>query len=322
MFEFKTLDTVIAMIVVILVLSLIVQSVQSLIKKWFKLKSNSILTSLDDLFKYVDSKTLTGIDSSELVKGVAEQLKILGRISLRGAPMIDSIAKDDLVKILGKISVEKRDAAGELILDAAGKTIRETLDEAKLKRLNAEIHTWFDTVMQSFEERYTRYMKSVAVVISIVVVVGLNANFFEVYQNISTSDVLRTAIVERQETVRQLLDEATKDQSQQVTKEEVDKQLGKLKDLLDRTPVFGFAPLKGGDIYNFAKAKGYWETHSNDRFVYILKLLAGWAIMVMLLSVGAPFWQDALESLFGLKNLIRKKTDTRNVEDTGGQPKP
>ena len=44
--------------------------------------------------------------------------------------------------------------------------------------------------------------------------------------------------------------------------------------------------------------------------------------MVMLLSVGAPFWQDALESLFGLKNLIRKKTDTRNVEDTGGQPKP
>jgi hypothetical protein len=85
MFGFKTLDTVIAMIVVILVLSLIVQSVQSLIKKWFKLKSNSILTSLDDLFKYVDSKTLTGIDSSELVKGVAEQLKILGRISLRGA---------------------------------------------------------------------------------------------------------------------------------------------------------------------------------------------------------------------------------------------
>lgn len=322
MFEFKTLDTVIALIVVILVLSLIVQSVQALIKKLFKLKSNSILTSLDDLFKYVDSKTLTDIDSSELVKGVADQLKTLGRISVGGAPMIDSIAKDDLLKILGKISVEKRDAAGQLILDAAGKTIREKLDEAKVNRLSAEIRTWFDTVMQSFEERYTRYMKSVAVVISIGVVVGLNANFFEVYQNISTSDVLRTAIVERQETVRQLLDEATKDQTQPVSKADVDKQIGKLKDLMDQTPVFGFAPLKGGDIYNFVKARGYWETHSDDRFVYMLKLLAGWAIMVMLLSVGAPFWQDALESLFGLKNLIRKKTDTRNVEDTGGQPKP
>jgi len=44
--------------------------------------------------------------------------------------------------------------------------------------------------------------------------------------------------------------------------------------------------------------------------------------MVMLLSVGAPFWQDALESLFGIKNLLRKKTDTKNVEDSGGQQKP
>lgn len=44
--------------------------------------------------------------------------------------------------------------------------------------------------------------------------------------------------------------------------------------------------------------------------------------MIMLLSVGAPFWQDALESLFGIKNLLRKKSDTKNVEDIGGQPKP
>ena len=44
--------------------------------------------------------------------------------------------------------------------------------------------------------------------------------------------------------------------------------------------------------------------------------------MVMLLSVGAPFWQDALESLFGIKNLLRKRSDTQNVEDKGGQPKP
>jgi hypothetical protein len=46
-------------------------------------------------------------------------------------------------------------------------------------------------------------------------------------------------------------------------------------------------------------------------------------IMVMLLSAGAPFWQDTLESLFGLKNLLRQKSDTKNIEDgKGGQPKP
>ena len=50
--------------------------------------------------------------------------------------------------------------------------------------------------------------------------------------------------------------------------------------------------------------------------------LVGWAIMTMLLSVGAPFWQDTLESLFGVKNLLRKKSDTKNVEEEkGGQPR-
>jgi hypothetical protein len=45
--------------------------------------------------------------------------------------------------------------------------------------------------------------------------------------------------------------------------------------------------------------------------------------MVMLLSAGAPFWQDALESLFGLKNVLRQKSGTKNVEEEkGGQPKP
>ena len=32
-------------------------------------------------------------------------------------------------------------------------------------------------------------------------------------------------------------------------------------------------------------------------------------------SPGAPSWQDTLESLFSFKNLIRQKSDTKNVED-------
>jgi len=44
--------------------------------------------------------------------------------------------------------------------------------------------------------------------------------------------------------------------------------------------------------------------------------------MVMLLSAGAPFWQDALESLFGIKNLLRQKTDTQNIEQQSGAGQP
>ena len=44
--------------------------------------------------------------------------------------------------------------------------------------------------------------------------------------------------------------------------------------------------------------------------------------MVMLLSVGAPFWQDTLESLFGIKNLLRQKSGTQNIETQSGTGQP
>ncbi len=100
----KTLDTVIAMVIVVLVLSLIVQSLQAIIKKWFKLKSRSILNSLHDLFEYVRTKEGTTRSSAQLIVEIKEEFKKLGRVSLiRKTPMVDSIAKEDLLKILERI---------------------------------------------------------------------------------------------------------------------------------------------------------------------------------------------------------------------------
>lgn len=327
MLDLKTLDTVIAMIIVILILSLIVQSIQSIIKKWFKMKSKSIVTSLDDLFTYIGSKDITGLESSALVEEVKEQFVKLGRVSLiRKAPMVDSIAKDDLLKILGKLS--------------------EKVDPAKVTQLQEQVQTWFETVMQSFEERYTRYMKTVAICISIVVVIFLNANFFDVYNNISTNDVLRASLIEKRDEVLNKLSQQPGAQpgsqpegqpgqpggqpgaqpggqsgAGEPTKKDLDDEIKKLQGLLDQAPVFGFTPLKLNDVKDFFNKEGYWKDHAAERPAYFLRLLAGWAIMVMLLSVGAPFWQDALESLFGVKNLLRKQSDTKNVEDQGGQPR-
>ena len=50
------LDILIAMVIVILVLSLVVQSIQTFIKKVFKLKSRSILNSLEDLFETISNR--------------------------------------------------------------------------------------------------------------------------------------------------------------------------------------------------------------------------------------------------------------------------
>jgi len=302
--DLKTLDTVIAMIVVLLVLSLIVQSIQSIIKKWLKLKSKSILVSLNDLFDYVGSNQIINHPPAAVVEAVKNEFKRLGRVSLiKKAPMVDSIAKEDLLKILDKIELQG-------------------LADEKLAQLKEQVNKWFDTVMQSFEERYTRHMKTVAIIVSIVVVILLNANFFDVYRNISTNDVVRATLIDQREAVEARLKQASAGTQPPETEEQLKLEIEGLKKLLDQTSAFGFTPLTGGDVTNFFQAKGAWANTSTwQRFLYFLELIGGWAIMVMLLSVGAPFWQDALESLFGIKNLLRKKSDTKNGKDVGGQPK-
>jgi hypothetical protein len=296
--DLKALDTAIAMIIVLLVLSLVVQSIQSVIKKWFKMKSRSVLDSLTDLLNYVDRAGETR-SAEKLVEEIQGELKKLGRVSLiMKNPVVDSITKDDLMKLLDRINASS---------------------------LKGSVEVWYDTVMQSFEERYLRHMKSVAIVISVVVVIFLNANFFQIYTNISTNDVLRNAIIAKQSEIqdRLRLQPANQPAGTQ-TPDEVEQQLkGELKQLqetLDESTTFGLQPFKWSQVKDFFAGTGPWTGHTNERLTYLVKALSGWAIMIMLLSVGAPFWQDALESLFGVKTLLQKKAATRpGEEDSNGQ---
>ena len=296
--DLKALDTAIAMIIVLLVLSLVVQSIQSVIKKWFKMKSRSVLDSLTDLLNYVDKAGETR-SAEKLVEEIQGELKKLGRVSLiMKNPVVDSLTKDDLLKLLDRINASP---------------------------LKDSVAVWYDTVMQSFEERYLRHMKSVAIVISVVVVIFLNANFFQIYTNISTNDVLRNAIIAKQSEIQDRLrlqpaNQPAGTQTPDAVEQQLKGELKQLRETLDESTTFGLQPFKWSQVKDFFAGTGPWTGHANERLTYLVKALSGWAIMIMLLSVGAPFWQDALESLFGVKNLLQKKAATRpGEEDSNGQ---
>ena len=296
--DLKALDTAIAMIIVLLVLSLVVQSIQSVIKKWFKMKSRSVFNSLTDLLNYIDKGSETR-SAEKLVEEIQGELKKLGRVSLiLKNPVVDSITKDDLLKLLDRVN------AGSL---------KDSVD------------VWYDTVMQSFEERYFRHMKSVAILISVVLVIFLNANFFQIYTNISTNDVLRNAIIAKQNEIQdrvrmQPANQPAGTQTPDAVEQQLKTELKQLQTTLDESTTFGLQPFKWSQVKDFFAATGPWAGHAGERFTYLIKALSGWAIMIMLLSVGAPFWQDALESLFGVKNLLQKKAAARpGEEDTNGQ---
>ena len=74
------------------------------------------------------------------------------------------------------------------------------------------------------------------------------------------------------------------------------------------------------DLFNIDDNKitgGWWNRRGSD-----FRTLLGWLIMTLLLSLGAPFWHDALESLFGVKNLLRRTNEHRNIEQKRGAGNP
>jgi Na+-transporting methylmalonyl-CoA/oxaloacetate decarboxylase gamma subunit len=521
------LNTVIAMVIVFLVLSLLVQSVQMFVKKILKLKSRQIVGSLEDLYEQAIETTAvapattatTGQKSSakQFTDKVVGEFTKIGRVSYFGNPVLDSLSKEDLFKIMAKLESENfvpdyvkrfQDLCNELntlrtaietlaahevvkgaasaklaevrgvlapvfndvqsIVDASN-TVRPRVlfgDLLRLGKLNPlgvlkllneaqnaitseievasktgpgsvtalqtlsnelskiarligdltqkfddafaplrgkleQVETWYDTVMQSFEERYTRNMKTVALCISIVVVIVLNANFFKVYSSLSTNDVRRNLVLESGERVLEAAKTANSSltptpmpsPSPQATATELavtaaaspggqtptpsptptpaPSPTPDIKTLVEETQQdidvylstyqeFGFAPLTMDDVRSWFMSivgrtllrneKGvplceerdqehkaidirvkpnctlawrdqssteWWASRRHDVFV-----LFGWAIMVLLLSVGAPFWQDALESLFGIKNLLRQKSGTENIETRSGAGQP
>lgn len=272
-----TLDTIISIVVVLLVLSLIVQSIQSVIKKLLKLKSNVVFDSMQDLFKYIDTEKLVGKTPQQLVDEVTEEFKKLGRVSLiRKNPMLDSIAKGDLQKILEKLYGDK---------------------------LRPHVENWFDTVMQGFDERYTRHMKSVALVISFLVVILLNANFFNIYRRIAGSDTVRAEILAKGPEVLKLAEAANNaaesaqpkpspepspgqtpipptttqtDSAAAATKsrEDLAKEITALRGLVKQSEDLGLKPLTPTHVRDFWNGTGGWE--NRNRFTGGAKVLLGW----------------------------------------------
>jgi len=498
MLNMETLDKVIALVVVLLALSLFIQSLQNLIKKLFKIKSLQIEQSLVHLFTYVLEKNVLDedaggnplqsikkwanslIDNSPVVrmvvpgtshpsgfdpqvdalfKGVAREFKKIGRVTQTGRLMMDSISRDDLLKFMNRMPVaglitqmfaniapNELDSFGKTVagykalitglksqyqnvvqepafvnleqtlapiledlgnflsgasdsekllvditnlrqldpkqvtqlmadvpqqLDAIKKFINddsspnagdkkgalETLEKMEatadkvseslgeimrafttVQGLKSRVETWYDTVMQSFEERYTRGMKTWTIVISAVVVIVFNINVLNVYREISTSSAKRALILQSADRVlaqsKAANDGNGSTKTQTPPKESTDANVTPEQVIEDAKKVFSQQNidymtdigLKGPKwitgIPEFFKPGGYSAQKTQADPYYrpklVIKTLFGWGLMTLLLSAGAPFWEDTLETLFGLKNRMRKQTETRNVETQSG----
>ena len=306
-----------------------------------------------------DIAALREVNVDEVLKMLSElQKKVTEASAVAGIPAPSAVALRSLATSLGNTA-------------SAIAGLRQQLDAAiaPFKAKVAEVGDWYDITMQSFEERYNRSMKSWAIVIAFLIVVVLNANFFNVYRSIASSGVVSNLLVEKAPEIlkaskertasaqtptttptttpattpattqerRELSPEEEKAEKEKAEKAERAKAQKELREAVELVKGdastylgMGFAPLQWEQVKHWLRGLipdgkteypwgNWWQARKHDA-----RGLLGWIIMTMLLSIGAPFWQDTLESLFGVKNLLRKKGDIKNVETESGagQPKP
>ncbi|MDX2040158.1 MAG: hypothetical protein SF097_02865 [Acidobacteriota bacterium] len=287
---------------------------------------NQVFTEFNDKFKPL-------IDKTPLAKFTAPMAQMLANAAELSEKDLDTLTVGDLTKLSKRELAEvnkliealpdsiqqtikqletnaQKDAAAALAkLNEAFEPVKEELKivatlPAKLGQISANVDEWYSTIMQGFEERYTRSMKTFALVISFITVFLLNANVFAIYRQVSTNEQVRNMLIAAGPKISQKIDQqkaglANDEQTQQAITQIADEAIQNVQQGTGMYTSFGFEGPR-------------WikRVFQNPRSIFSMKAietLFGWIVMTMLLSVGAPFWQDTLESLFGLKNLLRKQ---------------
>jgi len=181
---------------------------------------------------------------------------------------------------------------------------------ARLRERIDAIEAWYDPIMQGFEERYARHMRTWAFIISAILVVMVDANLPRLYKRMATDEVSKQRVLAEAQTIQQRymgrIAQARAVNNQPLLHELTNRLNDELDEATSSYPALGLEML---DI------EAFWNRTSA---LEKTKVIIGWILMAFLLSLGAPFWHDILQSLFGLKEFLRQKTDTKSVEQETG----
>lgn len=176
-----------------------------------------------------------------------------------------------------------------------------------------DLETWYDAAMQGFEERYARHMRTFALVLGLSIAFVLNADLFNIFDRLSKDDLARQRVISQGQVIQtryaEQMRQAVAAQQTEPQIEQINTQLQ--AELRENTSTYNGLGVSPRDRSNWGSlfTVQWWGA------------FFGCVVMGFLISLGAPFWQDTLESIFALKNLLRGKGDIKKVEQKPGEGK-
>jgi hypothetical protein len=352
---FETLDTMIALAVVYMILSMINKFILSGVKRLFKIKFIAMASELKTLasnnlltiyFKEGDSRR--DPDSTNFVYDYTETLK---KIKLRVIDLrifkLRLINKDTIRSITefktfieAFLKREKVDEiAGYLNVDiSTNDENARVAAKASALRTRDRIDAMYNSAMEQVSREYTKKMRYWAVAIGLLIAVTMNADFFVIYKSITSNATVRTKLVAKAEGIservkvqhEEIMKALATDADPETVKEIIDssnegisKLTGEVEDAglklgweHETWPGYEEASIDPEDKDKTIEA--HWP--EGKRLNWTINKIIGLIASAFLIGFGAPFWHDLLTSLVGIKKVLRGKgaeSETATTTNTG-----
>lgn len=257
----QQLDTAIAFVVVMLMLSLLITAVVQAISALLDLRGRNLVRALADLFEQIDPSLREPHATSGMIESIKKRLlhpfshvtlatKLADAVSthpilahtftrakaIRKDELLDVLKDlcsdnpnariDDILRFKAKKILEKEVPGGAETVDAATMfaeklaaqfpAIKDDLKNAvvttmgKVSQLEAGVEKWFDTVMDRASDIFTRWTRTITVVVSVLFVVVLHIDAGLIVHQISTNPEIKAGLAKISDSVLAQADESLK----------------------------------------------------------------------------------------------------------------
>lgn len=320
---FQTLDVMISFGVVFLILSMVHKYFLSIVKRLCRIKANVIADTMKDflgrdiytnLVPFIEKKSqdpgsLNNIGGVCDLKGVEKGLRQLDKKSLKEAvnslkSFLDNAPPGKDIKEFG--------------LDIKESSLNDIRD--RLDIIKDRIDTVYGAVAHKIDDAYESRMRIWNLFWGVILVLMLNADFFDIYNSLSRQSLARDKLVVQAEMINErAMNIADELEKEKVNEAGIGEDVKKAReDILELKGQLDEAGFQMG--WTWPKLTGLFELPEKKKdggqpasdwdgrfavFTRILSKLFGFIISGLLVSFGAPFWHDLLSSVSGINKLLK-----------------
>jgi hypothetical protein len=305
---FETLDIMISLGVVFLILSMVLKYLMSMIKRLLKVKASVVA---------VEMKTFVGENTSKYLIPYLEKkamhLNFLdatrNRMGLKkGEKGLRQLNKDQLKEVVVAVKDFLESAPLEEIQEELGlKTSVDIIDDLKkdFEDLKNKIEKTYDNTVERISEVYESKLRYFTLIIGLLLVVCINADFFDIYSSISKNYIEREKLIAQAEIISAKVSQIDTKLANKGEEVVVKKEIQEAKhDIAALTKTFKEAGL----LLGWTKNK---FSNAVENIGTFLNKLIGLFISGLLISFGAPFWHDFLSAFVGIKKTLRGRGERK-----------